>query len=159
VLFVGDPTRWRSSTDALAAHMDSSPPCPAYPYADFAHSQRMTIILEGKVGTMADTAIFDVDGTLVDTNYHHALAWSRALNRYGITRPIWRIHRDPDRDTTEDGQVRAVGQATHDRKFRRAPAGPDSDQEVGFGARDRGEQHASGEVTISQQKHPGSQTP
>src|SRR5215213_10034840 len=42
---------------------------------------------------MADTAIFDVDGTLVDTNYQHALAWFRALRRYGITRPMWRIHR------------------------------------------------------------------
>ncbi|WP_380166931.1 HAD family hydrolase [Jannaschia sp. R86511] len=42
---------------------------------------------------MADTAIFDVDGTLVDTNYHHALAWSRAFGRYGITLPMWRIHR------------------------------------------------------------------
>ena len=42
---------------------------------------------------MADTAIFDVDGTLVDTNYQHALAWFRAFRRYGITRPLWRIHR------------------------------------------------------------------
>lgn len=42
---------------------------------------------------MADTAIFDVDGTLVDTNYHHALAWFRALRRFEITRPMWRIHR------------------------------------------------------------------
>jgi HAD superfamily hydrolase (TIGR01549 family) len=42
---------------------------------------------------MADTAIFDVDGTLVDTNYHHALAWFRAMRRYDITRPMWRIHR------------------------------------------------------------------
>ncbi len=42
---------------------------------------------------MPDTAIFDVDGTLVDTNYQHALAWSRAFARYGITRPLWRIHR------------------------------------------------------------------
>jgi HAD superfamily hydrolase (TIGR01549 family) len=42
---------------------------------------------------MADTAIFDVDGTLVDTNYQHALAWFRALRRYDITRPLWRIHR------------------------------------------------------------------
>lgn len=42
---------------------------------------------------MADTAIFDVDGTLVDTNYQHALAWFRALRRYDITRPMWRIHR------------------------------------------------------------------
>ena len=42
---------------------------------------------------MADTAIFDVDGTLVDTNYQHAIAWYRAFRRYGITRPLWRIHR------------------------------------------------------------------
>ena len=42
---------------------------------------------------MADTAIFDVDGTLVDTNYQHALAWFRAMRRFDITRPLWRIHR------------------------------------------------------------------
>jgi HAD superfamily hydrolase (TIGR01549 family) len=42
---------------------------------------------------MADTAIFDVDGTLVDTNYQHALAWYRAFRRYDLTFPIWRIHR------------------------------------------------------------------
>lgn len=42
---------------------------------------------------MADTAIFDVDGTLVDSNYQHALAWFRAFRRFGITRPMWRIHR------------------------------------------------------------------
>ena len=42
---------------------------------------------------MADTAIFDVDGTLVDTNYQHALAWYRAFKRFDITRPLWRLHR------------------------------------------------------------------
>ncbi len=42
---------------------------------------------------MADTAIFDVDGTLVDSNYQHALAWFRAFRRYDITLPIWRLHR------------------------------------------------------------------
>ena len=42
---------------------------------------------------MADTAIFDVDGTLVDTNYHHALAWAGAFRRFDITRPMWRLHR------------------------------------------------------------------
>ena len=42
---------------------------------------------------MADTAIFDVDGTLVDTNYQHAIAWARAFARYGVVRPLWRIHR------------------------------------------------------------------
>lgn len=42
---------------------------------------------------MADTAVVDVDGTLVDTNYHHALAWFRAFRGYGITLPVWRLHR------------------------------------------------------------------
>ncbi|GAB6898289.1 HAD family hydrolase [Kineosporia succinea] len=42
---------------------------------------------------MADTAIFDVDGTLVDTNYQHALAWYRAFRRHDITLPVWRLHR------------------------------------------------------------------
>ncbi len=40
-----------------------------------------------------DTAIVDVDGTLVDTNYHHAVAWSRALARYDVSVPLWRLHR------------------------------------------------------------------
>ena len=42
---------------------------------------------------MADTAIFDVDGTLVDTNYQHALALYRAFCYFDITLPIWRLHR------------------------------------------------------------------
>lgn len=35
----------------------------------------------------------DVDGTLVDSNYHHALAWSRALSDHGHVVPIVEIHR------------------------------------------------------------------
>jgi HAD superfamily hydrolase (TIGR01549 family) len=42
---------------------------------------------------MPTAAILDVDGTLVDTNYHHALAWFRAFRQHGIVLPIWRIHR------------------------------------------------------------------
>ncbi len=38
-------------------------------------------------------AILDVDGTLVDSNYHHALAWYRALRLHGIVVPVWRVHR------------------------------------------------------------------
>ena len=36
-----------------------------------------------------DTAIFDVDGTLVDTNYQHALAWYRAFRRYDWVCQRW----------------------------------------------------------------------
>ncbi len=42
---------------------------------------------------MIDTVILDVDGTLVDSNYHHALAWSRAFAGHGLNPPLWRIHR------------------------------------------------------------------
>ena len=42
---------------------------------------------------MAAAAILDVDGTLVDTNYHHAIAWYRAFLQSGVTLPLWRIHR------------------------------------------------------------------
>ena len=38
-------------------------------------------------------AILDIDGTLVDTNYHHAIAWHRAFVRNGIELPVWQIHR------------------------------------------------------------------
>jgi HAD superfamily hydrolase (TIGR01549 family) len=38
-------------------------------------------------------AILDLDGTLVDTNYQHALCWYRAFRRFGITIPIWKLHR------------------------------------------------------------------
>jgi HAD superfamily hydrolase (TIGR01509 family) len=42
---------------------------------------------------MALTAILDIDGTLVDTNYHHAIAWHRALRAHGHTVQMWKIHR------------------------------------------------------------------
>ena len=42
---------------------------------------------------MALTAILDVDGTLVDTNYHHAVAWYRAFREHELVLPLWRIHR------------------------------------------------------------------
>jgi beta-phosphoglucomutase-like phosphatase (HAD superfamily) len=45
------------------------------------------------VGMPLPAAIIDVDGTLVDTNYHHALGWYRAFLRHDIVLPLWRIHR------------------------------------------------------------------
>ena len=38
-------------------------------------------------------AVLDIDGTLVDTNYHHAVAWFRAFRQHGFVLPLWRIHR------------------------------------------------------------------
>jgi phosphoglycolate phosphatase-like HAD superfamily hydrolase len=39
------------------------------------------------------TVLFDVDGTLVDSNYQHALAWWEALRQYGHTVPLAFVHR------------------------------------------------------------------
>ena len=38
-------------------------------------------------------AILDIDGTLVDTNYQHTLAWYRAFRQHEHLVPSWVIHR------------------------------------------------------------------
>ena len=48
---------------------------------------------DGNREAMPPAAILDVDGTLVDTNYHHAIAWYRAFRQHGEVVPVWRIHR------------------------------------------------------------------
>jgi HAD superfamily hydrolase (TIGR01509 family) len=45
------------------------------------------------VSANREAAILDIDGTLVDTNYHHAIAWYRAFLQSDVTLPLWRIHR------------------------------------------------------------------
>lgn len=40
-----------------------------------------------------DSVVLDVDGTLVDSNYHHTMAWWRAFREHGHAAPAWRIHR------------------------------------------------------------------
>ncbi len=42
---------------------------------------------------MAEAALLDLDGTLIDANYQHALAWYRAFRRFDIILPVWRLHR------------------------------------------------------------------
>ncbi|HEX9174807.1 MAG TPA: HAD family hydrolase [Mycobacterium sp.] len=37
--------------------------------------------------------LFDIDGTLVDSNYLHVHAWARAFHDVGIAAEVWRIHR------------------------------------------------------------------
>ena len=41
----------------------------------------------------ADAILFDIDGTLVDSTYHHAMAWFRAFSEHDIVIPIYRLHR------------------------------------------------------------------
>ena len=38
-------------------------------------------------------ALLDVDGTLVDSTFHHAMAWWRACRDGGLEIPAWRLHR------------------------------------------------------------------
>ena len=69
-------------------------------------------------------AILDVDGTLVDTNYHHALAWYRSFREHGIILPIWRLHRH-------------VGMGGD--KYVAAVAGDETEERLGERLRDRWE--------------------
>jgi HAD superfamily hydrolase (TIGR01509 family) len=41
----------------------------------------------------APVVLFDVDGTLTDTNYLHAIAWRRAFLEHGHDVATWRVHR------------------------------------------------------------------
>ncbi|MBD0862175.1 HAD family hydrolase [Gordonia sp. zg691] len=40
-----------------------------------------------------DTVLLDVDGTLIDSTYLHALAWMRAFAAHDLTPLWWRVHR------------------------------------------------------------------
>ena len=40
-----------------------------------------------------DTVLLDVDGTLIDSAYQHALAWHRAFRQHRLAIPMWRLHR------------------------------------------------------------------
>lgn len=71
-----------------------------------------------------DTAVVDIDGTLLDSNYHHALAWSRAFAHVGRAVPVWRLHRHLGM-----GGDRLVA----------AVAGDDAEAQVGDAVRDRWE--------------------
>lgn len=42
---------------------------------------------------MPEAMIIDVDGTLVDSNYQHVVAWQRAFRAYDIEAEAWMIHR------------------------------------------------------------------
>jgi HAD superfamily hydrolase (TIGR01509 family) len=71
---------------------------------------------------MADAVIFDVDGTLVDTNYLHAVCWWEAFRQYGHGVDMAAVHRaigmgsdklldqllPDDRDRSADDDIRAA---------------------------------------------------
>jgi HAD superfamily hydrolase (TIGR01509 family) len=74
----------------------------------------------------ASAVLFDVDGTLIDSNYLHAVTWWQAFAQAGHDVQMWRIHRAigmgsgqlldalvPGRDTGNDGELRAAHDALY----------------------------------------------
>jgi HAD superfamily hydrolase (TIGR01509 family) len=86
--------------------------------------ERETIDATGG-GAGAGAVLFDVDGTLIDTAYLHAVAWWQAFRQAGLTLPTARIHRaigmgsdhllehllGPDRDKDADAQLSSAHDA------------------------------------------------
>lgn len=85
---------------------------------------------------MARAAVFDVDGTLADTNHLHVVAWWEAFRQAGHQVPMHDIHRSvglpgqdlvehllgDDRDTGQDSTLTAAHKALYGTYFDRLPA-------------------------------------
>lgn len=62
--------------------------------------------------------LFDIDGTLVDSNYLHVDAWMRGLEQAGHPAPAWRVHRSIGMDSEallDDLLPEGAGQEVRDR--------------------------------------------
>jgi HAD superfamily hydrolase (TIGR01509 family) len=84
-------------------------------------------MVEKKAEGPVTAALFDVDGTLVDTNYLHAVTWWEAFAQYGHVVPMAEIHRaigmgsglmldkllPADRDSDADADIRAAHTALY----------------------------------------------
>jgi beta-phosphoglucomutase-like phosphatase (HAD superfamily) len=42
---------------------------------------------------MLTAALIDLDGTLLDSNYHHSFCWYQAFAEHGLILPLWQLHR------------------------------------------------------------------
>ncbi|MFJ3806348.1 HAD family hydrolase [Streptomyces sp. NPDC090073] len=87
---------------------------------------------------MDRAALFDVDGTLVDTNHLHVVTWWEAFRQAGHDVPMHAIHRavglgstdlvahllGDDRDTEQDAELSAAHKALYGQYFDRLPALP-----------------------------------
>lgn len=79
-----------------------------------------------------DTVVIDIDGTLLDSNYHHVLAWNRAFAAHQIEVPLWRIHR-------------AIGMGGD--RLVAAAAGDDTEKAAGDAIRERWEAEYDAMIT------------
>lgn len=84
----------------------------------------------------ARAAVFDVDGTLVDTNHLHVVTWWEAFRQAGHRVPMHAVHRavglssadlidrllGDDRDKDGDGELSAAHKALYGQYFDRLPA-------------------------------------
>jgi HAD superfamily hydrolase (TIGR01509 family) len=85
---------------------------------------------------MGRAAVFDVDGTLVDTNHLHVATWWEAFRQAGHQVPMHALHRaiglgstdliahllGDDRDKDRDGELSAAHKALYGQYFDRLPA-------------------------------------
>ncbi|MEU9627307.1 HAD family hydrolase [Streptomyces luteogriseus] len=90
------------------------------------------------MGSAGRAAVFDVDGTLVDTNHLHVVAWWEAFRQAGHEVPMHAVHRavglpstdlvahllGEDRDTDQDADISAGHKALYGQYFGRLPALP-----------------------------------
>jgi HAD superfamily hydrolase (TIGR01549 family) len=58
-----------------------------------AHSSRQTTPPAEKQYAKTPAILFDLDGTLMDSNYEHVIAWRMALRRAGVEAPNAVLHR------------------------------------------------------------------
>ncbi|MFJ7147433.1 HAD family hydrolase [Streptomyces sp. NPDC100445] len=87
---------------------------------------------------MERAAVFDVDGTLVDTNHLHVVTWWEAFRQAGHDVPMHAVHRavglgsddlvahllGDDRDKDQDAALSAAHKALYGQYFDRLPALP-----------------------------------
>ncbi|MEU9664650.1 HAD family hydrolase [Streptomyces bobili] len=85
---------------------------------------------------MESAAVFDVDGTLVDTNHLHVVTWWEAFRQAGHHVPMHAVHRaiglgstdliahvlGEDRDEDQDSSLSAAHKALYGQYFDRLPA-------------------------------------
>ncbi|GAB1326000.1 HAD family hydrolase [Streptomyces sennicomposti] len=89
---------------------------------------------------MDRAAVFDVDGTLVDTNHLHVVTWWEAFRQAGHRVPMHAVHRavglgstdliahllGDDRDKEQDAELSAAHTALYGQYFERLPAFEDA---------------------------------